>query len=266
MASLRILSMNPRLKSMQTTEHIASMRLVHRWCWIFVFICHQQAFSQLPASEVRNGASIHLPGTIFLNDLLKDTYTQKKYADVKGSPYYKEEWKSSSIVFKDGKQYNDVKVKVNLFSHEFVCLTAANTEITLKDGIVNRLVLYDTNESRHATMHVFAAGIPFAEKDTTYPILEVLTEGKAILFNLIKKKITNTNDALGMGEQKEFTSSESLYIFYNNELKKCGKNADYYANLFTDKKDMVAEFIKMGKLKCRNSADAILVVNYYNSL
>lgn len=233
---------------------------------ILVYIYPQCVLAQVPAYQQRNAASIHLPGTIFLNDLLKDTYSQKKYPDVKGSPFYYDDWKNSSIVFKDGKQFNDVKLKVNLYTHEFVCLSAANSEITLKDGIVNRVVLYDTNELRHATIHVFASGMPFVEKDTTYPILEVLAEGKAILFSMVKKKISRSSDALSMGEQKEFVSSEALYVFQNGELKKCGKNAEFYTSLFADKKDQVAEFIKLGKLKCRNPEEARLVINYYNSL
>jgi hypothetical protein len=251
---------------MAIPKQIRSIKIPIGLLSILLFISPGTSFSQLPGYEQRNGASIHLAGTIFLNELLKDTYKQNQYADIKGSPFYKDEWKNASIVLKDGKQFNGVKVKLNLHSHEFVCLSAPNSEIMLKDGIVDRLVLYDTNESRRASIHVFASGIPLVEKDITYPIFEVLTEGKASLFKLIKKKITNVSDALSGADQKEFVASESLYVFFNSELRKCAKNADFYAKLFSDKKEKVEEFIKISKLKCRNPEEAIVLVNYYNSL
>lgn len=224
------------------------------------------SIGQLPSYEANNGASIHLNGTIFLNDIFKNIYHQTKYPDIKGSPYYVEDWKYADIAMKDGKHFDGVKVKLNLYSQEFVCLSSPGSEITLKDGIIDRLVLRDTNELRIPSIHVFASGIPMVEKAISYPIFEVLSDGRAILLNLITKRIGKSADVYSAGEQKEFVTTESLYVFYNSELKKCGKNAEFYTTLFSDKKDKMEEFIRVGKLKCRNTKEAIQLVNYYNSL
>jgi hypothetical protein len=223
-------------------------------------------FGQLPAYEVNNGASIHLTGTIFLNDIFKNIYHQTKYPDIKGSPFYLDDWKSADIALKDGKHFDSVKVKLNLYSQEIVCLSSPGSEITLKDGIVDRLVLRDTNDLRLPSIHIFASGIPLAEKVTGYPIFEVLSDGKAILLNLITKRIAKSADVYSAGEQKEFVALESLYVYYNSELKKCGKNAEFYTTLFSDRKHEMEEFIRVGKLKCRNTKEVIQLVNYYNSL
>ena len=186
---------------------------------------------QLPGYEVNNDPNVNHRNAIFLNDNFKSIYHPAKYPEIKGSPYYLDDWKLADITMKDGKHFDSVKVKLNLYSQEFVCLSSPGSEITLKDGIVDRLVLRDTNDARVPSVHVFASGIPLEDKITSYPIFEVLSDGKAVLLNLVTKQITKSADTYSGGGQKEFTDSETLYIFYNSELTKCGKNAEflYYA-------------------------------------
>ena len=228
----------------------------------FRFISH----SQMPAYERTNGSAIHMPEIIYFDDLFKQKYKQARYPDVKGSPYYMDAWQYADIVMKDGKQFNHVKLKLNFFSQEVIFKSEQDKEITLKDGILKRILIYDTLETGYGLTHLFLSGIPMVEKDTSWPIFSVMTEGKATLLNLTNKRIVNMSDALMPGSDKEFVPTETLYVFHNGELKKCEKSNDFYSTLFADKKAEVDAFIKTNKLKCKTLKEITQVVEYYNTL
>ena len=205
---------------------------------------------------------------LFLDDMMKDNYKHRdnKYQDVKGSPYYFDEWENADLTLNDGKQFSNVKVKLNMLSQEIICQNSNGTEITLRDGITKRLILHDTTAADKRPTHLFTSNIPFIEKDTSYPVFEVLTEGKASLLSLTKKRISNASDAMLANNAKEFTSVETVYIYLNSNLKKCEKKSDFFIALFSDKKDNIINFIKANNLKCRNRDEMMRVVSYYNTL
>ena len=216
--------------------------------------------------EKTHGASIQSTNIIHLDDLFKQPYKQNKYPDIKGSPFYVDDWRHADLVFTDGKRFNKVNVKLNLYTQELIYLSPGNIEIILKDGIISRMTLYDTSETGMPVSRLFISGFPVAGKDTSFPFFEVLTEGKATLMSLVKKKITETKNALSPADEKEFVSIETIYILFNKEVKKCEKNNDFYISLFSDKKDSIEKFIKLNKLKCRSREDIISIVKIYNQL
>ncbi len=242
------------------------MVLAVKLAWISFNILPQTSYGQLPPYEKTHGVTIQFNSVTYLDDLFKRPYKQNTFPDTKGSPFYHEDWKFADLALKDGKLFNRVRVRLNLYTQELICLSAGSIEITLKDGITTRMTLYDTSETGLPGRRVFVSGIPVVDKDTSFPFFEVIKEGNASLLNLVKKKITNRKDALSPGDQKEFETVETFYVFINMELKKCEKNCDFFVTLFSDKKDSVENFIKSRKLRCRNREDLSLLVEYYNTL
>ncbi|MDP9229979.1 MAG: hypothetical protein M3O67_04805 [Bacteroidota bacterium] len=252
---------------MTRNKHSKYLMVSARLVFILFFSSLLQiSYCQLPQIQKTNGASIQSTSTIYLDDLFKQPYKQNKYPDIKGSPFYIDDWKYADLLFTDGKLFNKVTVKLNLYTQELIYLSPGNVEIILKDGIISRMILYDTSETGMPGSQLFASGFPVLDKDTTFPFFEVIAEGKAMLLNLIKKRITDTKDALSPTDGKEFVTTETCYIFFNKEIKKCEKNNDFYINLFSDKKNSIENLIKLKKLKCRNRKDVTMLVEYYNSL
>lgn len=244
---------------------------LHKTVSLFFFVLlfgslTQYSFCQFQQIEHTLGSTISSTNAIFLDDLFKQPYKQNVNPDVKGSPFFIDDWKYADLILRGGQRFNRIKVRLNLFTQELNYLASGNTEIILKDGIIARMILYDTSEAGLPVIRQFISGIPVVDKDTSFPFFELITEGKALLLNLDKKKINDAKDALSQTGGKEFVNSVSLYILINNELKKCNKSNEFFINIFADKRDSIESFIKVRKLKCRNREDVINLVQYYNTL
>lgn len=223
-------------------------------------------YSQLPSVQNTNNATIRAYNTIYLDDLFKQPFRQNAYTNIKGSPFYLADWKLADIEFNDGKQYSNVPVKLNLYTQELICLSPDKSEIIIKDGITKSLLLKDTAETGELISHHFISGLSVADKDLSHAFFEMLTDGKAKLLRLTKKKIIELKDALSHEAGKEFTKTETHYIYHNGELQACEKNTGFFIRVFSDKKNLIEHFINTKKLKCRRPEEMALLTAYYNSL
>ena len=217
--------------------------------------------AQIGGIEQTHGSLVKSPGTIFVDDLFKQPYKQTEYPETKGSPYYSDNWKLATIELADGKIFNNVPVKLNLYTDEFIC-TIQEKQIVLKDKIVRRLEIQDSAENGATKSRIFTGY--FSTAESSHPVLEVLCAGKATLLLYSKKRILDNKSPYG-GE-KEFSTYETTYIFFNNTISKCEKDADFYLNLFAEKRQMLDAFISANKLKCRSTSDIKKLIDYYNSL
>lgn len=223
-------------------------------------------YSQITTPERTHGAVIQSPSVIHFDDVFKQPYRQSRLADVKGSPFYSDSWRLADITFSDGNTFKGLNVKLNIHTHELIYLSPGNIEIILKDGVVRRMIFYDSTETGTAVTRLFVSGLPLADKDTSYPFFEILAEGKANLLKMTKKKITVTKDALMPVNEKEFVNSEILFLFMKGELKKCESDCRFYSRFFDDKKESIENFISANNLKCRKQEDMLKLIRYYNSL
>src|SRR5258705_9886432 len=123
---------------MSLTRQISNLATPAKLIAVFLLISLPAiSFGQLPSYQRTNGSSIFLNGTIYLDDLFKNnsTYRQYKDPDIKGSPFLVDEWKNADLEMKDGKVFKNVKVKLNLYTQEFICMSSSKNEFALKDGI-----------------------------------------------------------------------------------------------------------------------------------
>ncbi|MEP7373930.1 MAG: hypothetical protein ABI675_11110 [Chitinophagaceae bacterium] len=66
--------------------------------------------------------------------------------------------------------------------------------------------------------------------------------------------------------EKEYQPFQEYYIFMNDTLVKCRKSRSFFIELFTDKKNLVEQYIDIFKIKFKSEKDFRLLVVYYNSI
>lgn len=240
------------------------MRL--KLCFSVAALCFISLASAQVIGERATGPYVHSTKTLFLDDLFKEPYKQSYSAEVKGSPFLNDKWQVADLALTNGQEFQNLRVKLNLYTQELVYLSTTGNEITLLDGIVDRCIISNKDEDGNLSQKRYISALKGAGANKENAFYELITDGKASLLLLTRKKIDNNNSALSPGDNKEFVAVETYYLWLNGQLRECEKNSDFYTSLFSDQKEKIKEFISSNKLKCKKIDEIKRLSEFYNSL
>jgi len=217
--------------------------------------------AQLPP---RGSLAVKLPSNIFFNEVTGKPYYPTEGA-INGSPFLNDEWKRCIIKLKDGRYFENVPIKLNLFNQTIHYNAAAGTEMEVAPGLITGVQMIDTSETGEKKVRHFYSGFKSIGNNDGNTFYEAMAEGKAHLLLCRKERIAEVK-VVGLATQKEYQSSEEYYISIDSNIVKCKKSSSFFIELFADKKDEVTKFIDDQKLKFRSEKDYRRIVTYYNSL
>lgn len=187
------------------------------------------------------------------------------YPDVKGFPYFLEDWSYTLISLADGRTFDMVKARIDLYKEEVYFKTKDNVEMVLDSGSVKEIDVYESATNKQKVFK-FRTGFPQINNQDQNTFYQVVCDGNVTLLKLISKKISvNKNDLSGEVERR-FDVSEEYYIFRNNQMKRLKKEKDFILKNVSQKKEQIEEFVKQHSIDFKNMHDIIQLFNFYNSL
>lgn len=222
------------------------------------------AFAQLGD---RSPVTLRLPSVIFLNEVLGKPFNPSANNEIAGSAFFNNTWKLCLIKLKDGRHFDEVPARLNIFSQTVHYLSANfGIEMEAPAGLITELQMNDTTADGKIETHLFSGGFKPIEKNDENTFYEVLETGKANLLLHRKVKVIETKSLGSPVADKEYQPFQEYYIIINDTLVKCRKSGSFFIELFTDKKDQVKQYIDTNKLKFKSEKDFRPLVAYYNSL
>lgn len=188
-----------------------------------------------------------------------------KYRDiVEGSPFFKDQWMKGLVLFREGKAFARVPIRLNILDNEVDYKNAKGQEMVATASL-KQVILTDSVSGEEFT---FVAGSTWRAdyKDLDNTWLQVLTNDKVSLLRLIRKKVQTSSPGYGTNTtERSIVTDESYYVQMNDHLNRV-KKWDDLVDLFKDQKDAIAEYIRSNKLKGRSMEEYRQLVQYYNSL
>jgi hypothetical protein len=236
--------------------------------FIFFIIIHHSAsflFSQnTPASRPKVGEVLKresYPSQLNITDADGRPF-KNNYPDVKGSPFFIEDWTYSSMLLNNGATYERIKIRLDVCNQE-VHVMKNDIEIVIVPGYIKTVDLFDSVRSKH---YKFKSGFPKIDNQNTNNFYQVLCEEPISLLKSIRKTIAvNKNDLSGEIE-KQFNTYEDYYIFSNNKMKRLKKEKDFILSIVSGKNDKLELFFKENDINFKNINDLIKLFDFYNSL
>lgn len=201
---------------------------------------------------------------IFLSDVNGRAF-ENKYSDINGSAYLFPEFKYATIVLTDGRQYTNVKARLNLVEHEVNFIASNGEEGYIGKGMVHTISFNDTTKQGIKTFS-FQTGFPKTDNQTVIHFYQVLANGKIALVKSIAKNIEERINELSGEKSKEFAVRENLYLQLGGELKRIKKEASFFLTNLSDQKELVNQYFNSNKVNFKNEDQLIALINYYNSL
>jgi hypothetical protein len=222
----------------------------------------------IPAFVIAQSNSISTTGKwgqqIFLSDVNGRAF-ENKYGDVNGSAYLFPDFKYATIVLTDGRQYKNVKARLNLVEHEVNFIASNGEEGYIGKGMVNTITISDTNK-QEIKVYLFQTGFPSIDNQSGIHFYQVLVAGKLSLLKSINKNIEERLNELSGEKSKEFAIRENLYIVSGGSLKRVKKDAGFFTEAMADQKDAILQFISENKVNFKNEEQVKKLIEFYNTL
>ncbi|HEV8079633.1 MAG TPA: hypothetical protein VGP43_02900 [Chitinophagaceae bacterium] len=187
------------------------------------------------------------------------------YPDVNGFPFFIEDWKYSLIKLADGRKFDMIRTKLNLYTKELHFKTNNDVEMAFPGGYVREVNVYGSPESNNI-IYKFKTGFPKIDNQDQNTYYQVLCTGKATLLKLTRKQITVNKNDLSGEVKKQFEAYEDYYVFSNEQMKSLKKEKKFILNTLSDKKDEIEVFVKKNTTNFKSVNDIADLFTYYNSL
>lgn len=238
------------------------MRILYFLC--FLFLNHFSLLAQ--QQSVENIDNLEGGGAIRFYD--PTSISQKKvdlnYSDIRGTPFWNDNWKTALLVMKNGTAIKLGSVKLNLYTADVHYIDNKGIELVAETGSVERIIFYKEKDTSHV-LSVFESFPDIGESAFSY--YRVLNIGKVQLLELIKSLVrTAEYDPLIGKKVSSFITKSNYYISDNGNLlplKTFGRS-NILSIVHHDAN--TEEWLNQNSNKLKNESAVVSFLNYYNKL
>ncbi|WP_462248013.1 hypothetical protein [Ekhidna sp.] len=178
--------------------------------------------------------------------------------DIKGSPYFFDDWYVGEIKTKLGSVYPNVKIKYAPYTDQLFFLTEDGDERAIAREKVHYFQFNDELGKSYLFEHIPYQGY----------LLRITKSENITLYKKIEKTIKEAPENNGYNASSgkaEFIESRVYYIQTNSIVEPIPSKNDY-VELFPDKKSEIMNFIKKNKVKFKKDEKMIDLVKFTQSL
>jgi hypothetical protein len=188
------------------------------------------------------------------------------YDRIKGSPFWKDEWRTGILYNYQDSVLAKCPVKINLASQQVHFLNLKGQEMVPAGGIVRKVVIHDETDSNRivTVFHNNISEIREQTKNKDHYVQE-MNQGDVQLLRLTVRKVETGDSLFGTMKRYYFSDVHEYYLRVNNRIEKIKKlnKEEFFALLPAASK--FNEWIRKEKLKFRDEADYIRFLDHYNS-
>jgi hypothetical protein len=193
----------------------------------------QGGASYLPVPDLSNAAytlAVHEVNFEGVSHLGKQRLS---YDQVKGSPFFYEEFHQAEIFMIDGRSMGKYMVKFNLLTQEFHFLGKDKAEMVVPNDIVSKIVVYDKTDTV-VQKAVFVRTLDFTTLGGK-PLgeyAEQLNNGQSILYKVSRKNVVTADSLFGTLKRYYFGTTYAYFAGMNGrvtQLKKLSEDAIFTA-------------------------------------
>ena len=185
------------------------------------------------------------------------------YADVKGSPFWDDDWNAAVFVLANGSIAKTRKAKLNLFTNEVHFVNSVNIEMACENKEIKKILFFKGMD----TTKVVAAFESFADASGTNNVYyRILNRGKIRLMEL-KKVLVKENEYNPLSGKKEYSFYSKNNYAIADEEKIIPIKSLNHSSLFSaiPESTNYQEWLKQNNNKLKNESEIISFLNYYNS-
>lgn len=233
------------------------MRGIIKYLWAGIFLLTGfKTYSQVVDLNRIDDSDLSL----FLSENRNSRNNEIKYADIKGSPYYTDDFQTADIYFKNGKMIKQVSVRLNLYSMTLEFMRGEEVlEMTRMEGLDHLKV---------GEEHFILVNEVYDSGDAGFYKIEV--DGKYRLLQLLQVTYIDAKEAISSYEEDkpaEFKSNkEKYYLGVENEAPVAFGNKRNFKKVFGKNFPEFLQYANDNKINPTRFEDLVKMVQHFNSL
>ncbi|MDP9231018.1 MAG: hypothetical protein M3O67_10175 [Bacteroidota bacterium] len=189
-----------------------------------------------------------------------------KYSQIKGSPFWNDEWNLASLYDYDYKLLGRVKVKLNFVTQELYFLNKEEKEQVAQFGFVKKIVIHnDRDTSRVLTVFHHANADIFINKKPVEAYLQELNQGDVQLLKLTKRIVASADSLFGTMKRYFFRTEVYYFICFNDKTEYMKRLTKENIFLYVPGALAYTQWIDDNKISFKKEEDIVLFLNYLNS-
>jgi hypothetical protein len=190
------------------------------------------------------------------------SYLSEKGTEVKGTPFFMDEWRKGSVLLKTKERIDSVLLKYNLYS-DLLNVKVDETEYQFNIDVAEFLL----PDSVTKEANLFRSGFTPVAGMNEKSFYQVLYDGKTKFLLKHKKTIASELTSTPGVKAKVFEEQKFYFILTTSgKMERIKKKNKGILDLLEDKKEEVKKMVDTNKLKLTNDEEIISVLEYYDSL
>jgi hypothetical protein len=242
------------------------MNLVALFLGACTFAQMQGGASYLPVPDLSAATytlAVHEVNFEGVSNLGKQRLT---YDQVKGSPFFNDDFQQAEIFMADGRSLGRYMVKFNLLTQEFHFLGKDKAEMVVPNDLARKIVVYDKSDTS-LQRAVFVRTLDFTSPSGK-PLgeyAEQLNVGNAILYKVEKKNVVTADSLFGTLKRYYFGTTYAYFIGINgrvNQLKKLSEDAVFTALPAVGK---LEDWARKNKINLKREEGVLALMQQWNA-
>jgi hypothetical protein len=185
------------------------------------------------------------------------------YLDVKGSPYFIDDWLYSSVRLANDAKCEKIPARLDLVSQELHFTSIEKEDWIFYSQFIKEVEFSDSSTGKN---YKFITGLPNIDNQNSNNYYLVLSEGSVSLLKSIRKVISINKDDISGEVEKKFVQYEDYYIFFNKQIKRLRKEKEFIMATLAAQKDNIESYLKKSPVNFKNVNDITRLFQYYNTL
>lgn len=200
----------------------------------------------------------------FIQDDQGRPFLSVTYTDVKGHPFFVNQWTEGLVKQNNGKTYSGILLKYDILTDE-VFFKDPKSEQTL--AFVQPVSEFKLKElGKNKVDLLFRNGYPAFDTFTAKTYYLVLYDGGTQLLKKVAKKINEEKPFNSASIIKSFEELSFYFISSNNKLIKIRKDKKSILTALANHNEALENYIEEKSLNVKNEDDLVQLITYYNTL
>ncbi len=193
---------------------------------------------------------------------------QKKlpYENVKGSPFWSDDWKLATLYGETSKELWVCKAKLNLATGEVYYLDDQNHELAVTPGLVKKIAFHKGEDtSVNEAVFIYNYLPSQLNYKTINAFLQVMNEGKYQLLKLYNRRVTSADSMFGTLKRYYFSDEIKYYVAHDRKTELIKKLNKDNVLIYFPVSSIYNDWVSQHKIDFRKEEQVINFFDYYNS-
>ncbi len=187
------------------------------------------------------------------------------YDQIKGSPFWKEEYSIASLFTYDNLLLGKARVKMNFLTNEIYYLDKKDIELVIPNELISKLIIHPPGDTtKRLTLFRRSPSEFYVHEKPVEDFVQEMNEGNLKLMKLTRRKVVSADSLFGTKKRYFFTTDEYYFVGYNKSIHQIKKLSKESILSFVPSASGYDKWISENKINFKKEEDIIRFFNYYN--